>query len=98
MIRNSYGLQLLAYTDFAELFMIHTNSILTAIGGVFSQLVRIDNFSPLELQAQEQESELEPGFPRGAGPEDCKTNHPHFPGIKHLQADVEEDDPPRKVD
>ncbi|KAJ9060324.1 hypothetical protein DSO57_1031923 [Entomophthora muscae] len=60
--------------------------------------IRIDNFPPLELQAQERESNLEPGFPRAAGPEDCKTNRPHFSGIKPLQADVEEDDPLRKVD
>ncbi|KAJ9089910.1 hypothetical protein DSO57_1008308 [Entomophthora muscae] len=60
--------------------------------------VRIDNFSPLELQAQERESNPEPGFPRAAGPEDCKTDHPHFSGIEPLRADVEEDDPPRKVD
>ncbi|KAJ9070551.1 hypothetical protein DSO57_1006891 [Entomophthora muscae] len=60
--------------------------------------VRIDNFSPLELQAQERESNPEPGFPRAAGPEDRKTNRPHFSGIKPLQADVEEDNPPRKVD
>ncbi|KAJ9069431.1 hypothetical protein DSO57_1018658 [Entomophthora muscae] len=60
--------------------------------------VRIDNFSPLELQAQEQESNPEPGFPQAAGPEDRKTNRPHFSGIEPLQADVEEDNPPRKVD
>ncbi|KAJ9073978.1 hypothetical protein DSO57_1010957 [Entomophthora muscae] len=58
--------------------------------------VRIDNFSPLELQAQERESNLEPGFLQAAGPEDCKTNCPHFSGIEPLQADVEEDNPPRK--
>ncbi|KAJ9065379.1 hypothetical protein DSO57_1020232 [Entomophthora muscae] len=60
--------------------------------------VRIDNFPPLELQAQERESNPEPGFPWAAGPEDRETNHPHFSGIKPLQADVEEDNPPRKVD
>ncbi|KAJ9055306.1 hypothetical protein DSO57_1005131 [Entomophthora muscae] len=63
-----------------------------------SFFVRIDNFSPLELQAQEWESNPEPGFPRAAGPEDRKTNRPHFTGIEPLQADVEEDDLPRKVD
>ncbi|KAJ9072911.1 hypothetical protein DSO57_1022240 [Entomophthora muscae] len=60
--------------------------------------VRIDNFSPLELQAQERESNPEPGFPQAAGPEDRKTNRSHFSGIEPLQADVEEDNPPRKVD
>ncbi|KAJ9083595.1 hypothetical protein DSO57_1033070 [Entomophthora muscae] len=60
--------------------------------------VRIDNFSPLELQAQERESNPEPGFPRAAGPEGRKNNHPHFSGIEPLQADVEEDNLPRKVD
>ncbi|KAJ9067813.1 hypothetical protein DSO57_1035363 [Entomophthora muscae] len=60
--------------------------------------VRIDNFSPLELQAQERELNPEPGFPWAAGPEDCETNCPHFSGIEPLQADVEEDGPPRKVD
>ncbi|KAJ9085072.1 hypothetical protein DSO57_1017430 [Entomophthora muscae] len=64
----------------------------------FHICVRIDNFSPLELQAQERESTPEPGFPRAAGPEDRKTNCLHFSGIKPLQADVEEDNPPRKVD
>ncbi|KAJ9049391.1 hypothetical protein DSO57_1025126 [Entomophthora muscae] len=64
----------------------------------FKLCVRIDNFPPLELQAQEQESNPEPGFPQAVGPEDHKTNHLHFSGIKPLQADVEEDNPPRKVD
>ncbi|KAJ9054170.1 hypothetical protein DSO57_1017474 [Entomophthora muscae] len=63
-----------------------------------SLVVRIDNFSPLELQAQEQESNPEPGFPRAAGLEDHETNHPHFSGIEPLQAEVKEDIPPRKVD
>ncbi|KAJ9076868.1 hypothetical protein DSO57_1022073 [Entomophthora muscae] len=58
----------------------------------------IDNFSPLELQAQERESNLEPGFPQAAGPEDRETNRPHFSGIEPLRADVEEDNLPRKVD
>ncbi|KAJ9053199.1 M-phase phosphoprotein 8 [Entomophthora muscae] len=60
--------------------------------------LRIDNFSSLELQAQERESNPESGFPQVAGPKDCETNQPHFSGIKPLQADVEEDNPPRKVD
>ncbi|KAJ9065357.1 hypothetical protein DSO57_1020468 [Entomophthora muscae] len=63
-----------------------------------TSFVRIDNFSPLELQAQEQESNPEPGFPQAAGPEDHETDHPHFPGIEPLRADVEEDNPPRKAD
>ncbi|KAJ9077631.1 hypothetical protein DSO57_1014871 [Entomophthora muscae] len=62
------------------------------------QSVRTDNFPPLESQAQEQESNPEPGFPWATGPEDRETARPHFSGIKPLQADVEEDVLPRKVD
>ncbi|KAJ9057205.1 hypothetical protein DSO57_1024861 [Entomophthora muscae] len=79
--------------DKAELFVLNVGYSVNAL-----HRVRIDNFSPLELQAQERESNLEPGFPRAAGPEDRKTNCLHFSGIKPLQADVEEDNPPRKVD
>ncbi|KAJ9079676.1 hypothetical protein DSO57_1032983 [Entomophthora muscae] len=81
--------------DWKESFLVGSShmAVLRSFLGV-----RIDNFSPLELQSQEQELNLEPGFPRAAGPEDCKTNCPHFSGIKPLQADVEEDNPSRKVD
>ncbi|KAJ9057464.1 hypothetical protein DSO57_1022412 [Entomophthora muscae] len=68
------------------------------IGGSVPVTFRTDNFSPLEPQAQEQESNPEPGSPWAARPEDCETACPHFSGIKPPQADVEEDDPPRKVD
>ncbi|KAJ9058308.1 hypothetical protein DSO57_1013793 [Entomophthora muscae] len=64
----------------------------------YTATVRIDNFPPLEPQAQERESNPEPGLPRAAGPEDRETNRPHFSGIKPLRADVEGDNPPRKVD
>ncbi|KAJ9077740.1 hypothetical protein DSO57_1013812 [Entomophthora muscae] len=64
----------------------------------FVHVVRIDNSPPLEPQAQERESNPEPGFPRAAGPVDCETAHLHFSGFEPPQADVEEDDPPRKVD
>ncbi|KAJ9048342.1 hypothetical protein DSO57_1035973 [Entomophthora muscae] len=60
--------------------------------------VRTDNFPPLEPQAQEQESNPEPGSPRAARPEDRETTHLHFSGIEPPQADIEEDDPPGKVD
>ncbi|KAJ9071878.1 hypothetical protein DSO57_1032821 [Entomophthora muscae] len=60
--------------------------------------VRTDYFPPLEPQAQEQKSNPEPGSLRAAGPEDRETARPHFSGIEPPQADVEEDDPPRKVD
>ncbi|KAJ9076926.1 hypothetical protein DSO57_1021649 [Entomophthora muscae] len=60
--------------------------------------VRIDNFTPLELQAQVRELNLEPGFPRAAGPEDRETNRLHFSGIEPLQAEVNKDIPPRKLD
>ncbi|KAJ9087628.1 hypothetical protein DSO57_1031205 [Entomophthora muscae] len=61
--------------------------------------VRIDNSPPLEPQAQEQESNPEPGFPQAARPVDRETARPPaFFWVEPLQADVEEDDPPRKVD
>ncbi|KAJ9064077.1 hypothetical protein DSO57_1034190 [Entomophthora muscae] len=60
--------------------------------------VRTDNFPPLEPQAQERELNPEPGSPWAAGPVDCETARLHFSGFEPLQADVEEDDPPRKVD
>ncbi|KAJ9051937.1 hypothetical protein DSO57_1039102 [Entomophthora muscae] len=42
--------------------------------------VRIDNSPPLEPQAQERESNPEPGSPQAARPRDCGTAHPHFSG------------------
>ncbi|KAJ9083931.1 hypothetical protein DSO57_1029491 [Entomophthora muscae] len=63
-----------------------------------SPSVRIDNSPPLEAQAQEQESNLEPGFPRAAGPMDCGTACPHFSGVEPLQADAEDDGPPSETD
>ncbi|KAJ9086674.1 hypothetical protein DSO57_1001465 [Entomophthora muscae] len=54
---------------------------------------KIDNSSPLEPQAQEQESNPEPGSPWAARPMDCRTACPHFSGIKPLQADAEDDGP-----
>ncbi|KAJ9077497.1 hypothetical protein DSO57_1016099 [Entomophthora muscae] len=84
------------WCKFPHILLYSCNTII--INTSFVIIVRIDNFSPLELQAQEQESNPEPGFPRAAGPEDRETNRLHFSGIKPLQADVEEDGPPRKVD
>ncbi|KAJ9057800.1 hypothetical protein DSO57_1019293 [Entomophthora muscae] len=57
--------------------------------------VRIDNSPPLETQAQEQESNPEPGFPRAAGPMDCP---PAFSGVKPPQADAEDDGSPSETD
>ncbi|KAJ9056729.1 hypothetical protein DSO57_1029994 [Entomophthora muscae] len=55
--------------------------------------VRIDNSSPLETQAQEQESNPVPGFPRAAGPVDCGTACLYFSGIELPQADTKNDGP-----
>ncbi|KAJ9083896.1 hypothetical protein DSO57_1029827 [Entomophthora muscae] len=60
--------------------------------------VRIDNSPPLEPQAQVQELNLEPGFPRAARPMDCGTARPHFSGVESLQADAEDDGPPSETD
>ncbi|KAJ9057570.1 hypothetical protein DSO57_1021389 [Entomophthora muscae] len=60
--------------------------------------VRIDNSPPLEPQAQEQESNPEPGFPQAAGPMDRGTTRPHFSGVKPPQADGEDDGPPSETD
>ncbi|KAJ9068755.1 hypothetical protein DSO57_1025419 [Entomophthora muscae] len=57
------------------------------------QNVRIDNSPSLETQAQEQESNPDPGSPQAAGPMDCGTARPHFFGIKPLQADAKNDGP-----
>ncbi|KAJ9074158.1 hypothetical protein DSO57_1009237 [Entomophthora muscae] len=61
-------------------------------------IVRIDNSSPLEPQAQEQESNPEPGSPWAARPMDCRTAHPHFSGIKPPQSDAEDDGPRSETD
>ncbi|KAJ9070624.1 hypothetical protein DSO57_1006038 [Entomophthora muscae] len=60
--------------------------------------VRIENSPPLETQAQEQESNLEPGFPQATGPMDRRTARLHFSGVKPLQADAEDDGPPSETD
>ncbi|KAJ9075184.1 hypothetical protein DSO57_1038514 [Entomophthora muscae] len=54
--------------------------------------------SPSGTSGPERELNPESGFPQAAGPEDCETNCPHFSGIEPLQADVEEDNLPRKAD
>ncbi|KAJ9051373.1 hypothetical protein DSO57_1005081 [Entomophthora muscae] len=53
-----------------------------------SQLFRIDNYSSLETQAQEQESNPDPGSPWAARPVDCRTACPRFSGIEPPQADT----------
>ncbi|KAJ9051180.1 hypothetical protein DSO57_1007021 [Entomophthora muscae] len=58
----------------------------------------IDNSPPLETQAQERESNPEPGFPRAAGPMDCGTARPHFSGVEPPQADAEDDGSPSETD
>ncbi|KAJ9068082.1 hypothetical protein DSO57_1032273 [Entomophthora muscae] len=60
--------------------------------------VKIDNSPPLEPQAQEQELNLEPGFPQAAGPMDCGTVCPHFSGVKPPQAEAEDDGSPSETD
>ncbi|KAJ9079593.1 hypothetical protein DSO57_1033854 [Entomophthora muscae] len=60
--------------------------------------VRIDNSPPLETQAQEQESNPEPGFPRAARPMDRGTARPHFSGVKPPQSDAEDDGLPSETD
>ncbi|KAJ9073291.1 hypothetical protein DSO57_1039816 [Entomophthora muscae] len=55
--------------------------------------VRIDNSSPLETRAQEQESNPDPGLLWAAGPVDCRTACLRFFGIKPSQADTENVDP-----
>ncbi|KAJ9078722.1 hypothetical protein DSO57_1003582 [Entomophthora muscae] len=54
----------------------------------FMQFKRIDNSSSLETQAQERESNPDPGPPWAAGPVDFRTDRPHFSGINPLQADT----------
>ncbi|KAJ9074118.1 hypothetical protein DSO57_1009445 [Entomophthora muscae] len=61
-------------------------------------IVSIDNPPPLETQAQERESNPEPGLPWAAGPMDCGTACPHFSGVKPPQADTEDDGPPSETD
>ncbi|KAJ9073432.1 hypothetical protein DSO57_1016483 [Entomophthora muscae] len=60
--------------------------------------VRIDYSLPLEPQAQERESNPEPGSPQAAGPMDCRTAHLHFSGIEPLQSDVKNDGPCSETD
>ncbi|KAJ9087931.1 hypothetical protein DSO57_1028179 [Entomophthora muscae] len=60
-------------------------------------LVRIENSSSLETQAQEQDSNPNPGSPRAAVPMDCGAAHPHFSGIELLRADAKNDDPCSKT-
>ncbi|KAJ9089896.1 hypothetical protein DSO57_1008297 [Entomophthora muscae] len=50
--------------------------------------VKIDKFSPLETQAQEQDLNPDPGSPRAAGPVDRGTACLCFFGIKPLQAEA----------
>ncbi|KAJ9068876.1 hypothetical protein DSO57_1024313 [Entomophthora muscae] len=50
--------------------------------------VKIDNSSPLETQAQEQDSNPGPGSLRAAGPMDCWAARLCFLGIKPLQAEA----------
>ncbi|KAJ9051986.1 hypothetical protein DSO57_1038667 [Entomophthora muscae] len=79
--------------DFLRCSVLHEDAVVEvlvcfcccAIGG---GCVSIDNFPPLEPQAQEQGSNPEPGSPWAARPVDCGTAHPRFPGIKPLQADT----------
>ncbi|KAJ9079720.1 hypothetical protein DSO57_1032586 [Entomophthora muscae] len=58
-----------------------------------SPIIRIDNYSSLETQAQELESNLEPRFLWAAGPVDCRTAHLSFSGIEPPQADTKHIDP-----
>ncbi|KAJ9069710.1 M-phase phosphoprotein 8 [Entomophthora muscae] len=60
--------------------------------------VRIDNSSLLETQAQEQESNPEPGFTQAAGPMDRGTARLHFSEVEPPQANAEDDDPPSETD
>ncbi|KAJ9068192.1 hypothetical protein DSO57_1031133 [Entomophthora muscae] len=50
--------------------------------------VRIDNYSPLETQAQKQESNLDPGLPQAAGPMDQEPACLRFSEINFLQAEA----------
>ncbi|KAJ9066233.1 hypothetical protein DSO57_1011562 [Entomophthora muscae] len=50
--------------------------------------VKIDNSSPLETQAWEQDSNPGPGSLQAAGPMDCWAAHLCFLGIKPLQAEA----------
>ncbi|KAJ9057487.1 hypothetical protein DSO57_1022279 [Entomophthora muscae] len=73
-------------------------SDLPSLKGVQFPFVRIDNYPPLETQAQERESNPEPGFPQAAGLMDCWTACLHFSGVKLPQADTEDDGPPSETD
>ncbi|KAJ9074041.1 hypothetical protein DSO57_1010130 [Entomophthora muscae] len=59
---------------------------------------KIVNSSPLEPQAQEQESNPEPESPQAAGPRDHGTACPHFSGIEPLRADAKDDGPCSETD
>ncbi|KAJ9080784.1 hypothetical protein DSO57_1021331 [Entomophthora muscae] len=78
-----------------------TSDTLSQLSGIQSWVagpVRIDNSPPPKPQAQEQESNLEPGSPQAAGLMDCGTACPHFSGVKPLQADAEDDGPSSETD
>ncbi|KAJ9081943.1 hypothetical protein DSO57_1009647 [Entomophthora muscae] len=75
--------------------MFEEFAILQAKYNIF---VRIDNYPPLEPQAQERESNPEPGFPQADRPIDCGTARLHFSGVKPPQADAEDDGPSSETD
>ncbi|KAJ9052643.1 hypothetical protein DSO57_1032255 [Entomophthora muscae] len=78
---------------------VQVSFLVTCLKGLgVNRCVRIDNSPPLEPQAQERESNLEPGFPRAARPMDCRTAHLHFSGVEPLQADAEDDGPSSETD
>ncbi|KAJ9063990.1 hypothetical protein DSO57_1035075 [Entomophthora muscae] len=83
-----------------EIFKIGCEPIYAAISLTVRQIkaVRIDNSPPLEPQAQEQESNPEPGSPRAARPMDRGTARPQFSGVEPLQADAEDDGPSSEAD
>ncbi|KAJ9052910.1 hypothetical protein DSO57_1029369, partial [Entomophthora muscae] len=55
--------------------------------------VRIDNSSSLETQAQEWDSNPDPGFPWATGPMDQRAACPRFPEVDPPQADTKNVDP-----
>ncbi|KAJ9049958.1 hypothetical protein DSO57_1019129 [Entomophthora muscae] len=63
-----------------------------------STFFRIDNSPPPKPQAQERESNPEPGFPQAAGPMDRRTARPHFSGVEPPRADAEDDGPSSETD
>ncbi|KAJ9058642.1 hypothetical protein DSO57_1010216 [Entomophthora muscae] len=60
-------------------------------------VVLIDNSSPLETQAREQESNPVPGFLQAARPVGRETACPRFSGIEPLQANTKNDGPGGKT-